>query len=113
MQLLVQRVAVGFIWLNVVANPVMAQVESIGGSIEFRSADRPISAPPLRLTESASPDLGKSLPTGPPATNDVLKQLDKDLGQTSTQSTVGADHGSLGARARASEPSGLGRSIVK
>jgi hypothetical protein len=109
MRALVQRAAAGSLWLSVVAFPASAQVDRIGGPVEFRSADRPIGAPTLRFAESGSPDTGISLPASPPAPDDVLKQIDKELGQTGTKSTTGADRGTLGSPETADERSGLGR----
>jgi hypothetical protein len=83
----------------------------MGGPVEFRSADRPISTPTLRFAESASSDAGKSLPTSPPTPDDVLKQIDKEL--SGTGSTTGADHGSLGSPEKADDKSGLGKTTLK
>lgn len=109
----VRHAAVGCLGLSLVAPPVLAQIDRSGGPVEFRSADRPISTPTLRFAESASPDAGKSLSTSPPAPDDVLKQLDKELGQTATRSTSGADHGSLGSAEKADDNSGLAKTTLK
>jgi hypothetical protein len=100
-------------WLHVAALPVLAQADRIGGPVEFRSADRPISAPTLRFAESASPDMGKFLPGNPPAADDVLRQIDKELGRTGTRSTSGADQGTLGSPQQADDRSGFGKTIGK
>jgi hypothetical protein len=100
-------------WLQVVALPVLAQADRIGGPVEFRSADRPISAPTLRFAESASPDLGRFLPGSPPAADDVLRQIDKELGRTGTRSTSGADQSTLGSPQQADDRSGFGKTIGK
>jgi hypothetical protein len=113
MRSLVRRSAAGCLWLSVVGFPALAQVDRSGGPVEFRSADRPISAPTLRFAESASPEVGKSLPAIPPAPDDVLKQIDKELGRTGTRSTTGADHGTFGSPEKADEKSGLGNTTFK
>jgi hypothetical protein len=100
-------------WLHVASLPVLAQADRLGGPVEFRSADRPISAPTLRFAESASPDMGKVLPVNPPAADDVLRQIDKELGRTGTRSTSGADHGTLGSPEKADDRSGFGKTIGK
>jgi hypothetical protein len=108
MHCLVRRAAAGTLCLGVLAIPAYAQVDRLGGPAEFRSADRPIASPSLRFTELGSPDLGQ-LPVQPPTPDDVLKQIDKELGQTGTKSTTGADRGTLGSPEKADERSGLGR----
>ena len=86
------RPALGSIWLALAAMPASAQLDSIGGAVEFRASDRPISAPTLRaLDESKSSDLNRLLSTGVPA--DVLKRIDKELGRTGTGPKAGADVG--------------------
>jgi hypothetical protein len=106
-------VAGGCLWLSVVASSALAQVDRIGGPVEFRSADRPIAAPTLRFAEPASPDLEKSLPASPPAPDDVIKQIDKELGKTGARATIGADYGTLGSPEKTDEQSGLGRITFK
>jgi hypothetical protein len=88
MHCIVRRAGAGCLWLSVVAYPAFAQIDRIGGPVEFRSADRPIPAPTL---ESVSSELRKSLPISPPAADEVLKQLDKELGRTGTKSTTEVD----------------------
>jgi len=113
MDFVVRHAAIGCLWLSFVADPVWAQVDRMGGPVEFRSADRPISTPTLRSAESASSDVGKSLPTSPPTPDDVLKQIDKELGRSGTRSTTGADRGSLGSPEKADDTSGLGKTTLK
>lgn len=115
MGFVVRHAAIGCLGLglSLVADPVWAQADRIGGPVEFRSADRPISTPTLRFAESASSDVGKSLPTSPPTPDDVLKQIDKELGRSGTRSTTGADLGSLGSPEKADDKSGLGKTTLK
>jgi hypothetical protein len=113
MRSVVRRSEAGCLWLSVVAFPALAQVDRLGGPVEFRSADRPISAPTLRFAESASPDVGQSLPGIPPVPDDVLKQIDQELARTGTNSTTGADQGTLRSPERTDEKSGLGRTTFK
>jgi hypothetical protein len=67
--------------------PAQAQLDRMGGSAgDVRTPDRPISAPPLRSPEAAGflSDSMKFLGgIGPKSPDEVLKNLDKELGQTS------------------------------
>jgi hypothetical protein len=80
-------------WLavSVAVVPVAAQVDQIGGPVEFRSPDRPISAPTLRVPESAGlpSDSGKLSSAGMPAPEEVLKRIDTALGRTLSRSEPG------------------------
>jgi hypothetical protein len=89
---LLLRPVVAWIWLSFSVMPASAQLDSIGGPVEFRAPDRPISAPTLGgLDDSKSSDLSKSLSSGLPT--DVLKRIDGELGRTPIRSTVEADVG--------------------
>lgn len=113
MRPLVRRAAAGSLWLSVLASPALAQVDRIGGPVEFRSADRPVGAPTLRFAESGSPDMGISLPASPPAPDDVLKQIDKELGRASTGSITGADQATLGSPETADDIRARGKTTFK
>jgi hypothetical protein len=108
MHSVVRRAAAGGLWLSVVAYPALAQIDRIGGPVELRSADRPIPAPTLPSGESVSSELRTFLPTSPPASDDVLKQIDKELGRTGTKSTPEVDSASP-----STDRSGLGGSTLK
>lgn len=113
MRPLVRRAAAWSLWLSVVAFPALAQVDRIGGSAESRSADRPVGAPTLRFAESGSPNLGASLPASPPTPDDVLKQIDKELGRTGTRSITGQDQATLGSPQDADDTRGRGKTTFK
>ena len=81
-----------WIWVTCSVMPASAQLDRIGGPVEFRAPDRPISAPALGgLDESKSSDLRKFLSPGVPT--DALKHIDGELGRTPTRSTAEADVG--------------------
>lgn len=85
-----RRWALAWLWVGVSVLPASAQTDGIGGSSEFRAADRPISAPTLGgLDEAKSSDLVKLLSPG--GRIDVLKQIGDDLARTRTRSAVDAD----------------------
>src|SRR5690348_9783980 len=82
----------GVVWISLTFSvmPASAQLDRIGGPVEFRTPDRPISGPMLGgLDESKSSDLSKLLSPGLPT--DVLKQIDGELGRTPTRSIVETD----------------------
>jgi hypothetical protein len=86
------RPLVAWLWLTCPAVPASAQFDSLGGPVEFRAPDRPISSPTLGgLEESKSSDLSKFLSPGLPS--DVLKRIDGELGRTPTGSRGEAEAG--------------------
>ncbi len=112
MRSVLRQAAAGGWWLIIGTLPVFAQTDRMGGPVEFRSADRPIPAPMLKSTDSLSSDPSKSFTIGPPAADDVLKQIDRELGRTETK----AEAGPQGSSAAADEPAekrGLGGSTFK
>jgi len=111
---MLRQAAVGGLWLIIGAVPVFAQADRMGGPVEFRSADRPIPEPTLRSADSASSDAGKSFTIGPPAADDVLKQIDRELGRTGTRADAEAGRpASSGAADEAGDRRGLGGSTFK
>jgi len=111
---MLRQAGVGGLWLIVGALPALAQADRIGGPVEFRSPDRPIPAPTLRSTDSGSSDASKSLTTGPPAADDVLKQIDRELGRTGTTADAeGSRQGSSAPADEAGDRRGLGGSTFK
>ena len=111
---MLRQAAGGGLWLIIGALPVFAQADRMGGPVEFRSADRPIPAPTLRSADSASSDASKSLTIGPPAADDVLKQIDRELGRTGTRADAEAGRpASSGAADEAGDRRGLGGSTFK
>jgi hypothetical protein len=84
-----QWMLAGCLSLIAVGLPALAQLDRIGGPVEFRSADQPIAAPTLRDPESVGlpSDSAKVLGPGPLASDDVLKRIDTDLGRTGMRST--------------------------
>lgn len=94
------------VWLSVsAAIPAWAQFDGIGGPVEFRSADRPIGVPTLRVPEwtGLSSDPGKLFSGGPPRPDDVLKRIDVELGQPGPPATSGSDAGRPSSRDDAGE----------
>lgn len=80
------------IWLTLAVTPALAQLDRIGGAVEFRVPDRPIPAPTFgAFDDTKSSDLNKLLSTGVPT--DALKGIDRELGRTSTGLPVEADVG--------------------
>ncbi len=77
--------------VSVAVVPAAAQFDRSGGPGEFRSPDRPISAPALRVPESAGlpPDSSKLSSAGMPSPEDVLKHIDTELGRTLSRSERG------------------------
>jgi hypothetical protein len=110
---MLRQTAVGGLWLIIGVLPVFAQADRMGGPVEFRSADRPIPAPTLRSADSASSDANRSLTIGPPAVDDVLKQIDRELGRTGTRAD--AESGRQGSSPETGEADrrGLGGSTFK
>jgi hypothetical protein len=104
MRAILRQAAAGWVWLNATALPVFAQADRMGGPVEFRSADRPIPAPTLQFPESASSESSKLLSIGPSPADEVLKQIDKELGRTGVKSSADGDLGRPGSSARISEP---------
>ena len=101
-------------WLIIGTLPVFAQTDRTGGPVEFRSADRPIPPPMLRSADSGSSDPSKSFTMGPPAADDVLKQIDRELGRTGTKADAEASpQGSSAAAGEAAERLALGASTFK
>ena len=101
------------LWLIIGALPVFAQADKMGGPVEFRSADRPIPAPTLRSTDSASSDVSRFLTIGPPAADDVLKQIDRELGRTGTRTDAEAGRQGASPEAGEADRRGLGGSTFK
>jgi hypothetical protein len=102
--------------LGLVAFPAFAQVGQMSGPVEFRSADRPITAPALRFSDSVSPDSAKLFALDPPSPADLLKEVDNQLGRAGTRSTSEQDPGRSTPFSKAGELSdkeGLGRSTLK
>lgn len=96
------RPAVVGIWLALLVMPASAQLDGMGGSVEFRAPDRPISAPALGgLDESKSSDLNKLLSTAVPS--DVLKRIDGELSRTRPGSTLEADVGPRDSTSKAGD----------
>lgn len=84
--------ALAAIWLTLAVTPALAQLDRIGGTVEFRAPDRPISAPTLgAFDETKSSDVNKLLSTSVPT--DALKGIDRELGRTRTGPPVDADVG--------------------
>ena len=111
---MLRQAAAGGLWLTIGALPVFAQADRMGGTVEFRSADRPIPAPTLRSDDSASSAPNKSFTIGPPAADDVLKQLDRELGRTGTKADAEAGRpGSSATAGEAADRRGLGGSTFK
>jgi hypothetical protein len=50
---------------------------------------------------------------GPPAADDVLKQIDRELGRTGTKADEASSQGSSAAAGEAAERRGLGASTFK
>jgi hypothetical protein len=73
------------------ALPAAAQVDRVGGPVEFRSPDQPISVPTLRFPESAglSSDASKLSTAGMPAPEQAVKHLDAELGRTLSRTEPG------------------------
>lgn len=113
MRSMTRQAATGALWLIIGALPVFAQADRMGGPVEFRSADRPIPAPTLRSADSASSDASKSLTIGPPAANDVLKQIDRELGRTGTRADAEAGRQGASPEAGEADRRGLGGSTFK
>jgi len=68
----------------------------------------------LRSADSVSSDPSKSFTIGPPAADDVLKQIDRELGRTGTKADAEAGpQGSSAAAGEAAERRGLGASTFK
>jgi len=87
---------IGILSLIVGEGTALAQLDRIGGSVEFRAPDRPIAAPPLRDPQAVGlPSESSKFPDrmGPPSTDTVLRNLDKELGRTETRSTDEPDRG--------------------
>jgi hypothetical protein len=114
MRSILRKAAGGGLWLLIGALPVFAQADRMGGPVEFRSADLPIPAPTLRSADSGSSDASKSLTIGPPAADDVLKQIDRELGRTETRADAEAGrHQGSSAEAGEADRRGLGGSTFK
>ena len=80
--------------LSVGVLPAAAQADRFGGPVEFRSPDRPISAPTLRFPEAAglssdSSKLSSTSTAGMSAPENVLKHIDIELGRTLSRSEPG------------------------
>jgi hypothetical protein len=112
---MLRQAAAGGLWLLIGTLPVFAQTDRMGGPVEFRSADRPIPAPMLRSADSVSSDPSKSFTIGPPAADDVLKQIDRELGRTGTKADAeaGPQGSSAAAAGEAADRRGLGASTFK
>jgi hypothetical protein len=91
MQCTVQRGMTCWLLLCATVLPAAAQSDRLGGSVEFRSPDRPISAPTLRFPEAAglSSDSTKLPSTGMSVSEDVLTHIDKELVRTLSRSESG------------------------
>jgi len=114
MRSMLRQAAAGGLWLIIGTLPVFAQTDRMGGPVEFRSADRPIPAPTLKSADSASSDPSKSFTIGPPAADDVLKQIDRELGRTGTRADADAGpRGSSVETGEAADRPGLGASTFK
>jgi hypothetical protein len=114
MRSMLRQATGGALWLIMGALPVFAQADRTGGPVEFRSADRPMPVPTLRSADSASSDLSKSLTIGPPAADDVLKQIDRELGRTGTRADAeGGRQGSSAEAGEAADRRGVGGSTFK
>jgi hypothetical protein len=113
MRSMLRQAAAGGLWLLIGTLPVFAQTDRMGGPVEFRSADRPIPAPMLRSADSGSSDPSKSFTIGPPAAEDVLRQIDRELGRTGTKADEASSQGSSAAAGEAAERRGLGASTFK
>jgi hypothetical protein len=91
-------------WFSFWVMPASAQLDSIGGPVDFRAPDRPISTPTLKsVDESTSSDMSTSLSPGLPT--DVLKRIDGELGRTPTRSAVEADVGRRDSTAKVGDRS--------
>ena len=101
-----------WLWLSLVATPVLAQVDRLGGPVEFRAADQPIRVPTTGFSESVSSDLNKLLGTTPSPADNVLKRIDKEMGQRGANTMATADT-SRPSSSRASEKRELGESTFK
>ena len=110
---MLRQAAAGGLWLLIGTLPVFAQTDRMGGPVEFRSADRPIPAPPLRSADSASSDASRSFTIGPPAADDVLKQIDRELGRTGTRADAEAGRQGASPEAGEADRRGLGGSTFK
>ena len=77
----------GWLFLVAAVSPASAQVDRTGGGVEFRSPDRPISAPALRFPESTglSSDSATRM-SAFPTPEDVLKKIDSDLVRSGSRS---------------------------
>jgi len=114
MRSMLRQAAAGGLWLIIGTLPVFAQADRMGGPVEFRSADRPIPAPMLRSADSGSFDPSKSFTIGPPPADDVLKQIDRELGRTGTRADAEAGpQGSSATAGEAADRRGLGASTFK
>jgi hypothetical protein len=114
MRSILRHAAGGALWLIIGALPVFAQADRMGGPVEFRSADRPMPEPTLRSADSESPNGSKSLTIGPPAADDVLKQIDRELGRIGTRADAEAGRSvSAAAAGEAADRRGLGGSTFK
>jgi hypothetical protein len=92
MQSTVQSGLTCWLLLSVAVLPVAAQSDRFGGPVEFRSPDRPISVPTLRFPESAGLSLDRlssTSTTGMSAPENVLKQLDMEMGRILSRSEPG------------------------
>lgn len=78
--------------LSVAVLPAAAQSDRFGGPVEFRAPDRPISVPTLRFPEAAglsSDKISSTSTTGMSAPENVLEQLDMEMGRTLSRSEPG------------------------
>jgi len=107
------QVAGAGLWVIIGALPVFAQADRMGGPVEFRSADRPIPAPTVGSADSMSSDPSKSITIGPPAADDVLKQIDRELGRTGTRADAEAGRQGASPEAGEADRRGLGGSTFK
>ena len=92
MQSTVQSGLACWLLLSAAVLPAAAQSDRFGGPVGFRSPDRPISVPTLRLPEAAglsSDKLSSSSTMGMSAPENALTQLDKELGRTLSRSEPG------------------------
>ena len=95
MRSVVRQLAANGYWMVIAMTPVFAQTDRMGGPAEFRSPDRPIPTPALKSVDPAAFDSSKSLTIGPPAADEVMKDIDRELGQTGTRSIAGSGSSSL------------------
>jgi hypothetical protein len=91
MQSTVQSGMTCWLLLSAAVLPAAAQSDRFGESGNFRSPDRPISAPTLRFPETAglSSDSSKLSSTGMSPPENVLKHIDTELGRTLSGSEPG------------------------